>query len=67
MICFFLPSVSATAVSTSPSFVLSTVYTPVKTYSFVEFLKEIFRPLPPWEVADEADAAKPQKRRVAAR
>ncbi len=29
-------------------------YTPVKTYSFIEFLKEIFRPRPPWEIADEA-------------
>ena len=40
-------------------------YTPVKTYSFLEFLKEIFRPAPPWEIADAE--SRPPKRRVAAR
>lgn len=27
-------------------------YTPIKTHSFIEFLKEVFCPTPPWEMAD---------------
>jgi len=32
-------------------------YTPIKTYSFIEFLKGVFCPAPPWEAADGAPAA----------